>query len=364
MSGTSSLPDRDALRRGLALAQARGVGCGKFRSLVERWGSAAEAFEQASLGDRGEALAAADDVLASMARGGAFALVQGEAGYPDALLELPDPPPCVFGLGDPTVLDRPTVAIVGTRNASPSGELTAARFASTVARAGGCVASGMARGIDAAAHRGALEAGGTTLAVLGSGPDVPFPPRHRALHRAIASHGLVLAETIPGLRPPPGAFPRRNRIIAALARAVVVIEAGWQSGALITAHKAVDLNRAVGAVPGRIDDPRCTGSNTLLREGAVLLTSADDVLLLAGLVRDARDAKRAPVASTSPAEAAGAIDATGVAVLEALSRGAVDAMEIGRLTELPTRDLLGALATLETQGRIRTDHRGTIHLTS
>lgn len=364
MSGTSSPPDRDALRRGLALAQARGVGCGTFRSLVERWGSAAEAFDQASVRNRAEALAAAEDVLVSMERAGAFALLQGEAGYPDALRELPDPPPCVFGIGDPTVLDRPIVAIVGTRNASPSGELTAARFATTVVRAGGCVASGMARGIDAAAHRGALEARGTTLAVLGSGPDVPFPPRHRALHRAITAHGLVLAETIPGRHPPPGAFPRRNRIIAALARAVVVIEAGWQSGALITAHKAVDLNRPVGAVPGRIDDPRCTGSNTLLREGAVLLTSADDVLLLAGLVPDARHARRAPVTRTSPPDATDAIDATGALVLQALAQGAVDAMEIGRLTDLPTRDLLGALATLETQGRIRTDHRGTIHLAS
>jgi DNA processing protein len=325
---------------------------------VERWGSAAEAFDNASLRDREEALAAADGVLASMERGGVFALVQGEAGYPDDLLELPDPPPCVFGLGDRAVLDRPIVAIVGTRNSSQSGELTASRFATALARAGACVASGMARGIDAAAHRGALDAGGATVAVLGGGPDVPFPPRHRALHREIAAHGLVLSETLPGMPPPPGAFPRRNRIIAALARTVVVIEAGWESGALITSRKALELNRTIGAVPGRIDDPRCTGSNRLLRDGAVLLTSAADVLLLAGLAGKAGDAARAPE-SRSPSPTP---DATSAAVLDALARGAVDAMEIARLAAVPTRELLGALATLEARGTIWTDHRGMIHL--
>ena len=155
----------------------------------------------------------------------------------------------------------PGVAIVGTRNASTSGEHAARRFAAVLAEAGACVASGMARGIDAAAHRGALDARGPTIAVLGGGADVPYPPRHRELHAAIRAQGLVLSETPPGCRPPPGAFPRRNRIIAALARAVVVIEAGVQSGALITAENAPELNRPLGVVPGRIDDPNCTGSN-------------------------------------------------------------------------------------------------------
>jgi len=189
-------------------------------------------------------------------------------------------------LGNPEALKAAperTVAIVGTRDASHYGERTATRLATAAVRAGLVVVSGLARGVDAAAHRAALAAGGTTIAVQGPGVDVPYPAGHRALHAEIAAKGLVLAEPEPGTRAFAGCFPRRNRIIAGLAKVTVVVEAGFKSGAINTASQALEQGRMVAAVPGLIDEPRAAGSNLLIREGAHVLTDVDDLLNLFGL---------------------------------------------------------------------------------
>jgi DNA processing protein len=175
------------------------------------------------------------------------------------------------------------VAIVGTREASAYGERTAGRFARAASRAGLTVVSGLARGVDAAAHRGAMEAGGATVAVLGTGVDVPYPAGHRSLHDEIQRQGLVISEVEPGTRAFPGCFPRRNRIIAALAKVTVVVEAGFKSGAINTATQALELGRVVAAVPGPIDDPRSAGANLLIRDGAQVLTAVEDLLNVYGL---------------------------------------------------------------------------------
>ncbi|MEX2181681.1 MAG: DNA-processing protein DprA [Gemmatimonadaceae bacterium] len=203
---------------------------------------------------------------------------------PAALRDLSHPPAGLWCLGDPAVLSEGQfVAIVGTREASAYGERTAARLAAACARVGLVVVSGMARGIDAAAHRAAMAAGGRTIAVQGTGVDVPYPAGHRALHAAIQAQGAVVSEVPPGTLAFPGCFPRRNRIIAALARVTVVVEAGFKSGAINTASQALELGRSVAAVPGQIDDPRAAGSNILIRDGAHVITDVEDLLTTFGL---------------------------------------------------------------------------------
>ena len=176
------------------------------------------------------------------------------------------------------VLNRPAVAIVGARAASPYGLSVAGRLASDLAAAGVVVVSGLARGVDSAAHRGALAARGTTIAVLGSGVDVVYPPEHAPLAAEIAASGAVISELTPGAAPLPQFFPQRNRIISGLSRAVVVIEAGEQSGSLITARLALEQGREVLAVPGNVLSGRNRGAHGLLRDGAKIVESADDIL--------------------------------------------------------------------------------------
>lgn len=205
---------------------------------------------------------------------------------PDCLGEVSTPPAGLWCLGDPELLARAPdglVAIVGTREPSSYGDRTAARLAGAAARAGLVVVSGLARGIDAAAHRAAVESGGKTIAVLGTGVDVPYPTGHRTLHELVQNNGLVLSEVEPGTRAFKGCFPRRNRIIAGLAKVSVVVEAGFKSGAINTASQALDLGRVVAAVPGPIDDPRSAGANLLIRDGAQVITQVEDLLTLYGL---------------------------------------------------------------------------------
>jgi DNA processing protein len=209
---------------------------------------------------------------------------------PACLRDLSRPPAGLWYLGRPEALKSASeraVAIVGTRDASSYGERTAKRLATAAVRAGLTVISGLARGVDAAAHRAALEAGGTTIAVQGPGVDVPYPVGHRTLHGEIADRGLVLSESEPGATAFPGCFPRRNRIIAGLAKVTVVVEAGFKSGAMNTASHALAIGRVVGAVPGPIDEPRSAGSNLLIRDGAHVLTSVDDMLNFYGLSTNA-----------------------------------------------------------------------------
>lgn len=341
------------MRDGLAFALLPRNGPVAFREAVERHGSARDALACAPAGpDRDEAVARAERIVAWAAAAGAHILLLGEPEYPDALCELGDPPTRLFALGDAALLARPRVGIVGTRHASHSGERVAHQLAAGFARAGVTVVSGMALGIDAAAHRGALDAGGGTIAVLGGGVDLPYPPSHAALHERIAKSGLVLSEALPGTRPVKGAFPRRNRIIAALSELLIVVEAGHRSGALITSRLALDLGRTVAAVPGPIDSPRHAGTNQLLAAGALFIATPSDALAMIKLSGPARpDAEPAmvPAGDLTPPERA---------VLDAVARGASDPDGIARVTGLTARDIGSVLSVLEVTGAVRSEQGG------
>lgn len=217
--------------------------------------------------------------------------------YPERLRDLPDAPAVLHVFGDPQrfeqIVATDSVAIVGARRATPYGLAQARRLSRGLAAAGVCVVSGMALGVDSAAHTGALEAGGMTLAVLAGGPDRPYPPSKRQLHAEISTRGAVVGELPPGARAHRWAFPARNRIIAALARLTVVVEAGERSGSLITAGLALDLGREVAAVPGLVTAPLAAGTNGLIAEGARLVRGPQDVLdLLLGSDAPQLDADR------------------------------------------------------------------------
>lgn len=213
------------------------------------------------------------------------ALRRGTSAYPPLLAQLHDPPKRLYVRGEAAgVFERPAVAVVGARSCSPYGSQVARTLARDLAAAGIVVVSGLARGVDAEAHRGTLDAGGTTVAVLGCGIDRDYPARHAELaRRIVVGGGLVAAEYEPGIEPAPWRFPARNRIIAGLALAVVVVEARERSGALITADFALELGREVFAVPGEITAALSAGTNRLIRQGAAPLLGAEDVLTALGL---------------------------------------------------------------------------------
>ena len=233
--------------------------------------------------------------LAAGHRAGAVPLFFGAPDYPAALLDLADPPPMLWALGLPALAGRPAIALVGARSASSLGIRMARSLARDLGAAGQVVVSGLARGIDAAAHETALETG--TIAVVAGGVDVVYPPENADLAARIAAEGLILSEMPPGLQPQARHFPRRNRLISGLSRAVVVVEAAARSGSLITARDALDQGREVLAVPGHPLDPRAAGCNILLRDGATLVRGGDDVIEALGLPALARGParSRAPV---------------------------------------------------------------------
>lgn len=211
--------------------------------------------------------------------------------YPAALTTIPDPPPVLWVRGCPDVLAAPAVAIVGSRAGSEYALAVAERLAADLSACAVSVVSGLARGVDAAAHRGALAGNGVTIAVLGSGVDVMYPPEHGGLARDIAVRGAVISELVPGTPPQPYLFPLRNRIISGLVRAVVVIEAGEKSGSLITARCAIEQGRDVLAVPGNVLTGRNRGAHALLRDGARIVESADDILEELGMARRGEPAR-------------------------------------------------------------------------
>lgn len=258
--------------------------------------------------------------------------------YPRSVLELHDPPPVLFLRGRAELLGIPAVALVGSRRATGYGRRTAARLARALARCGAAVVSGLALGVDGEAHRGALEEGGSTVAVLGTGPDVAHPPSHRRLFQQILGEGLVVSEFIPGTPPLAHHFPRRNRVMAALARVVVVVEAAVRSGALITARHALDLGREVLSVPGPIDAVTSAGANELLRDGAHPALGPEEIPRALGL----------PVLSEATLGPAPGTDAAGLwAALSPAPKG-VDALALK--TGLPAPRALVALSSLEIEG--------------
>jgi DNA processing protein len=271
----------DALR----LARSEHVGPITYRRLVERFGSAGAALAALpDLARRGGLTRplrpfpreAAEREMAVLEGLGGRLLTLTDPAYPAGLAALDDAPPVLSVLGEADLLGRRAIAIVGARNASANGRRLATDLARELAEAGLVVVSGLARGIDAAAHRGALDRG--TVAVVAGGVDVAYPPENEELQREIAERGALVAELPPGTVPQARHFPRRNRLVSGLSLGVVVVEAAPRSGSLITARFALEQGREVFAVPGSPLDPRCRGSNNLIREGATLTESAGDVL--------------------------------------------------------------------------------------
>ena len=279
-----------------------------------------------------------DAYLRQLAAHGIRWLARSESAFPTRLRSIHDPPPGLFlrGAGDVELLDRLAVAIVGARSCSDYGAHVARSFADALGRAGVVVVSGLARGVDGWAHRGALDGGGKTIAVLGCGIDRDYPRAHSALASRIVETGLIVSEYPPGVEPAPWRFPARNRIVAGLAAATVVVEARERSGALITADLALEEGREVLAVPGEITAALSHGSNALLRSGATPATSVADVLAAVGVQ---------PPESTPPSLTPAAQAAFG-----ALGAGAATADEVVRLTSLEPPAVAAALMELELAG--------------
>lgn len=360
----------DDLAYFLALNRAPGIGPAHFRSLTAHFGSPRALFEgrpadldpaRLPAGLR-EYLEAPDwaGVDADMRWAGApghHVLVFGGPGYPPRLAEIPDPPPLLFVRGDPQVLGLPQLAIVGSRNPTRDGKDNARGFAAALAGAGLVITSGLAYGVDAAAHEGALSVEGTSIAVAGTGPDTVYPARHRDLASRLVARGALLSEFPPGTPPLAAHFPRRNRIISGLSLGVLVVEAAKRSGSLITARLAAEQGREVLAIPGSIHNPLARGCHGLLRQGARLVETAGDVLeeiapqLMASLTADG------PAGAETGGEAAGpqplkALDADYQRLLDALGFDPVPVDRLVERTGLTAEEVSSMLLILELGGHI------------
>ena len=282
---------RRELEAKLALLKVAGVGPKRFEVLCSHFGSAQAVLARSSrhLVEAGvpEKLSHAisrasyEDARRALTwchANGIKIWCRSESHYPERLRHIADPPALLFGVGEARLDERPCIAIVGARRASTHGVQFAKRLGADLADAGFDVVSGLAYGIDAAAHEGALYANGSTLAVMGTGIDCVYPSAHRKLSRAIRESGLLLSEYLPGTPPHASHFPRRNRIVSGLSVAVVVVQAGARSGSLITARLGLEQGRVVGAVPGMPGVSHHAGTNELLRQGALLVRHADDIL--------------------------------------------------------------------------------------
>lgn len=267
--------------------------------------------------------------------------------YPKSLLEIGDPPPVFYCLGRRELLTCPALAIVGSRNATPQGASDAHAFARALSAAGLTIVSGLALGIDAAAHRGALEGAGSSIAVTGTGLDRVYPAANRDLAHDLAARGLLLSEFAPGTPPLPQNFPRRNRVVSGLARGVLVIEATLSSGSLITARLAGEQGREVFALPGSIHSPFSKGCHQLLREGAKLVETAQDVLDELRLPRG--DAVATTAAATSADDE---LTADERAVVASLGHAPCPVDVLAARTGLPPEAVAGALLALELAGRV------------
>jgi DNA processing protein len=339
--------------------------------MLRRFGSARAALEAlprlARRGERARTVTAATKAsaaaeMAALDRIGGRIVCWGEPGYPNALAQVEDAPPVLSVLGQPEWLDRPMMAVVGARNASANGRRLARELAAALGESGLVVVSGLARGIDAAAHLGALDTG--TVAVVAGGVDIVYPEENRGLYDALRRQGVVVAELPLGSEPQARHFPRRNRIISGMALGVLVVEAAARSGSLITARYALEQGREVFAVPGSPLDPRCRGANDLLRRGATLTETAEDVLTQLGPLVQAAAPPRPPTPSPSleerwsldaprggagePAANEDALDM----ILERLGPTPVAVDELVRQCQLTASAVATLLLELELSGRV------------
>jgi len=344
----------------LRLIRSENVGPITYRQLLSRFTTAGQALaalpDLARRGGRKRPIRVcprpqAEQEMAATEQAGAGYLFLGQAGFPAALAALDDSPPVLVVKGHAHLLTRHAIAIVGARNASAVGVRFAQDIAARLGESGLVVVSGLARGIDTAAHQGALEAG--TVAVLAGGIDIIYPPENDGLYHDIAARGALVAEMPLGTRPQGRHFPRRNRIISGLARGVLVVEAAPRSGSLITARYALEQGREVFAVPGSPLDPRHRGANHLIRQGAVLVETVDDIVSVL------TPALRSPLAEPAPAPAApppAAPDEAEVARARAMVRGKLDPAPVAvddliRQTGLTPAVVLTILLELELAGQ-------------
>jgi len=349
--------DADRLAR-LRLIRSENVGPITFRELLKYFPSAAEALEALpSLAKQGGRKikvcpkSKAEDEIAQAEATGARHLHMGEPGYPVSLTAAEDAPPVLLVMGHAHMLDKPMVGIVGARNASTNGRRLAREIAAGVAAGGFVVASGMARGIDAAAHEGALDGG--TVAVLAGGPDVVYPEENRALYEQLVERGAIVAESPPGIVPQARHFPRRNRIISGLSLGIVVVEAAQRSGSLITARLANEQGREVMTVPGSPLDPRCRGTNDLIRKGATMVENAEDVLAVVKAMRGGAIAEPPSKDYEAAAAAAGSVpDDTRNRIIEALGPSPAPVDAIIRELGLSPAIVLTVLLELELAGKL------------
>lgn len=273
-------------------------------------------------------------------------LTLADEGYPRALLEIADPPSVLYAVGKTSLLQRPLLAVVGSRNATAQGERNAESFAKALSDSGLTIVSGLALGIDAAAHRGGLAGAGSTVAVLGTGVDVVYPRRNAELAAQIAEHGLLLSEFPLGTPPIAHNFPRRNRLISGLARGCLVVEAAAASGSLITARAAADQGREVFAIPGSIHSPLSRGCHALIKAGAKLVESADDVLAeLAGF-------RQSGFASTTARPTGSAAQEAASALLAHMGHDPVDVDSLCTRAGLSAEQVSSELLRLELDGLV------------
>src|SRR2546428_12334716 len=292
--------------------------------------------------------------IASLQATGTSVRTLGDADYPQALRWIPEPPPVLYAWGTLRHEDSLAVAVVGSRKPSPYGQLAAQRLSAALAQYGFTVVSGLARGVDSLAHQGALQAGGRTIAVLGSGINVVYPPEHRRFYAAISAQGAVVSEFPFDTKPDRWNFPRRNRIISGLTLGTLVVEASDQSGSLHTARHALEQGREVFAVPGRIDAPSSRGTNNLIKRGAKLVEGIDDIL--EEFPEAVRLAMRQRGPAPAPTEAAPM--PTDLTPEEARVLGLVPPEEthieaIIHASQLPAQAVASILLTLELRGLVR-----------
>lgn len=359
--------DKENLRSWLALLRTPGIGPSTLNPLLLEGTEPAQILEQpprqipvaAHALLRNPDWAAVDKDLAWLDGADNHFIPITSPGYPPQLKNIPDPPAALFVHGNPDALSLPQIAMVGSRNPSAGGYQTARDFACHFARGGLAVTSGLAMGIDAASHEGALEAGGTTIAVTGTGLDRVYPAKNLELAHTIAGEGALVSEFPPGTPPRRGHFPRRNRIISGLSLGVLVVEAALQSGSLITARQALEQCREVFAIPGSIHNPLARGCHRLIREGAKLVETAGDVFeelkpalsaLLADSVTDENES-----ATELPAYQA---DGDHLELLKAMGYDPISTDSLAARTGLRAEDVSSMLLLLEMDGHVSSTHGG------
>ncbi|MGE3912327.1 MAG: DNA-processing protein DprA [Chloroflexota bacterium] len=340
------------------LTQVSQIGPARFNLLLDRFGSAEAAWhapllELAAAGLERRAIESLGKLRAKLdpeaewrrlEHAGASVVILDDPAYPAALREIADPPPVLYVHGELSPADAWAIAVVGTRRATAYGRQVTERIVSDVARAGVTIVSGLARGIDTHAHRAALAAGGRTIAVLGSGLDRLYPEENRALAKQIMQQGAVVSEYPLGTPPDGTNFPRRNRIVSGLSRAILVVEADYKSGAMITATQAAEQGRDVFAVPGSIFSPFSAGPHQLIREGAKIVTEAADILEELHLTAVVEERATREALPADPTEAA---------LLHLLSDEPTHVDDLTRAAGLPSALVTSTLTILELKGLAR-----------